>query len=153
MGAVAAFLCLAVVGLIDPDSLRVRAAYLAMDIITRAVIVPLAVAALVTGVVQSLGTPWGLFRHYWVIFKLLLTVLATAVLLIHTRPIRLMAQAAAVAPPAAELHRIRIQLIVDAAAGLLVLLIATVLAIYKPRGVTPWAGVSPAGAPPAVPTR
>jgi hypothetical protein len=41
-----------------------RAAYLAMDLTSRFVIVPLARASLLTGLAQALGTPWGLFRHY-----------------------------------------------------------------------------------------
>jgi hypothetical protein len=51
------------------------------------VIVPLSLAALLTGVVQSLGTPWGLFRHRWIVAKLALTVVATVLLLVHTQPI------------------------------------------------------------------
>jgi hypothetical protein len=47
------------------------------------VLVPLSLASLLTGLVQSLGTPWGLFRHYWVLFKLLINVLATIVLLMY----------------------------------------------------------------------
>jgi uncharacterized membrane protein len=139
IGSVAGFLALAVVGLSSAESRQVAAAYVGMDIVTRTVIVPLSFASLVTGVVQSLGTPWGLFRHYWVLFKLLLTVVATAVLMIHTQPIAVMAQAAADnSASLPELHRIRIQLVVDALAGIAVLLIATVLAVYKPRGVTRW---------------
>ena len=37
------------------------------------VIVPASLASLLTGLVQSLGTEWGLFRHYWVSAKFLLT--------------------------------------------------------------------------------
>ena len=49
--------------------------------------VPLALASLVTGIISSLGTTWGLFRYYWVLVKLGLTSLATLALLVHTRPI------------------------------------------------------------------
>jgi hypothetical protein len=41
-----------------------------MELTTWIVIVPLSLAALLTGVVQSLGTPWGLFRHRWIVAKL-----------------------------------------------------------------------------------
>ena len=41
-----------------------RGAYLAMDLIGWFVIVPLSLASLLTGLVQALGTTWGLFRHY-----------------------------------------------------------------------------------------
>ena len=80
LGAVAAFLVLAVAGLSSRDDETVRAAYIAMHLTTWFVIVPLSLAALLTGLVQSLGTTWGLFRHYWIATKLLLTVLATITL-------------------------------------------------------------------------
>ena len=41
-----------------------RAAYLAMELTTWSVIVPLSLAALLTGLFQALGTEWGLFQHY-----------------------------------------------------------------------------------------
>src|SRR5438876_2092814 len=87
LGSVAAFLALAIAGLTSHDPQMVRAAYLAMHLTTWFVIVPLSFAALLTGIVQSLGTTWGLFRHYWVATKLLLTVIATMLLLLHTQPI------------------------------------------------------------------
>ena len=137
LGAVAAFLALALVGLRSDDLQRVRAAYMAMDVIGWWVIVPLCLAALVTGILESLGTTWGLFRHYWVAIKLLLTVLSTAVLLLHLRPIRHVAGAAVVRPLAAgDLRAVRVQLTVDAGAALLVLLVTTTLSVVKPRGLT-----------------
>ncbi len=84
LGAVAAFLVFAIAGLTSQDIQIVRSAYLAMDLTARFVIVPLAFASLVSGLIQSLGTPWGLFRHYWVLLKLLLTTFATIVLLVIT---------------------------------------------------------------------
>ena len=136
-GAVAGFLALAVAGLISEDGQTVRGSYMAMDLVTRFVIVPFCLASLLTGVVQSLGTPWGLFRHYWVVIKLLLTVLSTVILLVHTQPIRYLADVAAQTTLSSADHRdLRIQLIADAGAALAVLLVATVLAVYKPRGTT-----------------
>src|SRR5881296_294403 len=82
LGSIAAFLPLAVAGLASQDAQIVRAAYLAMDLTARFVIVPLAFASLLTGLIQSLGTPWGLFRHYWVLAKLLLTAFATIILMV-----------------------------------------------------------------------
>jgi hypothetical protein len=136
MGSVACFLALAIAGLTGGEEQAVRAAYVAMKTTTWAVIVPLCLASLVTGLIESCGTPWGLFRHYWVVAKLVLTVLATVVLLAHTQPIGLLAHAAARGALGADLHSVRVQLLVDAAAALFVLLMATVLAIYKPRGLT-----------------
>lgn len=139
LGAVAGFLALAVAGLTSQDAQLVRAAYLAMELTTWFVIVPLSLASLLTGLVSSLGTTWGLFRHYWVLAKLLLTVLATAVLLLHTQPISYVAGVAAETPlSSGDLRRLRVQLVADAGAALLVLLVATALAVYKPRGMTPY---------------
>lgn len=137
LGAVASFLALALAGLTTRDAQLVRAAYLAMELTTWFVIVPLSVASLVTGLVQSLGSAWGLFRHYWVVVKLLLTVLATLILLVHTQPISYVADvAASTTLSSTDLGRVRIQLVADAGAALVVLLGATVLSIYKPRGLT-----------------
>jgi hypothetical protein len=137
VGAVAAFLALAIAGLTSQDAERVRAAYLAMEVTSRFVIVPLSFASLGTGLVSSVGTKWGLFRHYWILVKLLLTIAATALLLVHTQTIRRVAHAAAeVTLSTSDLRRLRIQLAADAGAALLVLLVNTTLGVYKPRGLT-----------------
>jgi hypothetical protein len=65
-----------------------------MDLITWLVVVPLALASLLTGVVSSLGTRWGLFRYYWILVKPLITPFATVVLLVHIQSIELLAGAA-----------------------------------------------------------
>jgi hypothetical protein len=137
LGAVAGFLALAVAGLTSQDAQMMRAAYLAMEVTTWSVIVPLSFASLLTGVVQALGTPWGLFRHYWVLVKLVLTVLTTIVLLLQTQPISYMAGVAAeTALSGADLRGLRGSLVTHAAGGLLVLLVTTTLSVYKPRGMT-----------------
>src|SRR5919106_3182566 len=83
LGAVVAYLALAIAGLTSHDAQMVRAAYLSMELMGWFVIVPFSLAALLSGLVQSLGTQWGLFRHWWILVKLLLTVIATIVLLRH----------------------------------------------------------------------
>ena len=137
LGAVAVFLALAIIGISSRDSERVRAAYLAMDMATWSVIVPLSFASLATGLIQSVGTPWGLFRHYWVVIKLLLTVASTAILLLHTQAITHVADVSATTVLTnTDLSRLRIQLIVDAVAAIVALLVASTLSVYKPRGLT-----------------
>ena len=101
------------------------------------VLVPLASASLLTGIVQSLGTGWGLFQHYWVLLKLLITALATVILLAYMTTFRLMAAVAA--DTTADLTLVRnVSPVVHAALALIALLMATVLAIYKPWGMTPY---------------
>ncbi|HEX6085722.1 MAG TPA: hypothetical protein VF266_14420 [Thermoanaerobaculia bacterium] len=137
LGTVAAFLVLAIAGLTKDDVQIVRGCYVAMELTTRYAIVPLCFASLLTGLVSSLGTTWGLFRHYWVLIKLTLTILATIVLLVHTRPIRYVADVAAQRPLAHhDLREVRMQLVADAGAAVVVLVVNTVLAVYKPRGLT-----------------
>ena len=84
LGADAAFLALAIVGMTSQSVQIVRAAYLATELIGLFVIVPFSFAALLTGLTLALGTPWGLFRHYWILVKFLLTIGAITVLLVHT---------------------------------------------------------------------
>jgi len=135
LGAVVVFLALAVVGLTSQDAQTVRGAYLVMEPTAWFVLVPLAFASLLTGLVQSLGSTWGLFRHYWVLFKLLINVVATIVLLTYMETFRFMAGVAA--DPTADLGVVRTSSpVLHAAAALLLLLVATVLAVYKPRGMT-----------------
>jgi uncharacterized membrane protein len=137
LGAIIVFLGLAVVGLTSQDAQTVRAAYLVMEPAARLVLVPLSFASLVTGVVLSLGTAWGLFRHYWIVFKLVITVFATIILLIYMKTFRSMAGVAA--DPSADLAMVRnASPLLHAALALLVLVAATVLAVYKPRGLTPY---------------
>jgi len=125
LGAIGAFLALAIPGLIARDDQTVQAAYLGMRWIALFVLVPLSLASLLTGLVQSLGTEWGLFRHYWVLAKLLINVLANVVLLLF---VQRLSSSVYVGSDAPVLH---------AGVALVLLLMATMLSVYKPRGVTP----------------
>jgi|SRR5688572_641916 len=135
LGAVVAYLAVAGLGLTSQNEQLARAAYLMTDVIIRFVIVPFSFAAVLTGLVQSLGTEWGLFRHYWVATKFVLSVVATIILLIHMQAVTRMSSLAA-SESIADLGTMRLQMVVHAAGGLIVLLAATVLSIYKPWGRT-----------------
>jgi hypothetical protein len=139
LGAVASFLALSIVGLTSKDAEVVRGAYVAMNLIGQFIIVPLSLAALLTGLVQSLGTQWGLFRHYWVLVKFTLTIGATILLLLHqftavAGAARRVSEAAAGTVP--EVGRLGAQLVGDAGLAVLVLLVNTTLSVYKPWGRT-----------------
>lgn len=139
LGAVAAFLALSVAGLTSKNDQVVRAAYFAMELVGWCVIAPLSLASLLTGLVQSLGTSWGLFRHYWIVAKLLITVFASILLLVHMQVASRMANIVAVTTlGAADFQGMRIQLVTDAVAAIVVLLVATVLSVFKPQGLTPF---------------
>lgn len=138
LGSVAAFLALAVTGVTSENAWTVRACYLGMELVGWLVIIPCSLAALVTGLVQSPGTQWSLFRHYWVLVKFLLTIGATILLLLHMGPVgRVSALASAQTLSPTDLGGLRIQLVSDAGLlALLVLLVNTTLSVYKPWGIT-----------------
>lgn len=141
LGAVAAFLVLSIAGLTRHDAELVRGVYLAMELIGWFMIVPLSAAALLTGVVQALGTKWGLFQHYWVVIKFLLTVFATIALLLHqfTAVAGAARRASAAAPGTfPDVGGLGVQLVGDAGVALFVLLVITTLSVFKPWGKTPY---------------
>jgi hypothetical protein len=133
LGAVAAFLILAIIGLRSLDDATIRSLYPTLDLLGTYVIIPFSIAALVTGLIQSLGTQWGVFRHYWVVAKLLITVGASLLLLLHMQLVR---SAAAAAGQGALGVEPRLRLVADAGAALVVLAIAVALSVYKPQGMT-----------------
>jgi hypothetical protein len=137
IGAVASFLVLALAALNGRAPETIRAAYVAMDLTARVAIVPLIVASLVTGLVQSLATNWGLFRHYWVLVKLVVTSVVLAILLMQMELIGTMAAISTEAMLAnREMQQAGISLAVHALGGLLVLLVPVTLSVFKPRGLT-----------------
>jgi hypothetical protein len=137
LGAVVGFLVLAVAGYASGSDATVRGTAIAMDLLGWFALVPLALASLITGILQSLGTAWGVWRHYWVVIKLFITVPATALLLLHMQPISTVAHLAADSTLSAGDHlEVRFQFVIQAAGALAVLLVATVLSIYKPKGLT-----------------
>lgn len=133
LGAVTGFFILIITTLNSQDAQMVSGTYLAMEVIGWFAIVPLALTSVLTGLVMSLGTQWGLFRHYWVLFKLILTIIATTILLINMQTVSFLAGMAksGSADPGGLWGEI-----VHAGGGLLVLLLITTLSVYKPRGLT-----------------
>jgi hypothetical protein len=137
LGAVLVFIALAIVGLTSDDPATVRGVYLVMEPTAWFALVPLSLASLLSGIVQSLATSWGLLRHYWVVFKLAITVLCTLVLLNYMKTFDYMSDAAA--NPTSTIAQVRdFSPALHSGLALLALLAATVLAVYKPKGLTPY---------------
>ena len=149
-GAVLVFLALALIGLTSQDEPTVRGVYLVMAPAAWFVLVPLAHASLLSGVAISLGTPWGLFRHYWVVSKLLITLFATVIRLIYMGTFKQMAGVAA--DPVVELGLVRNPSpMVHSILALILLLLATMLGVYKPFGMTEYGKRQQAQRPPPDP--
>ncbi len=136
MGAIASFFALAWWGLADAPS--GPTVYPAMNAITQVLIVPLAFVSLLIGTIQALGTQWGLFRHYWVVVKLGLTLIVLVVLLLQTANIALLAGQSAATLALPEWANTRFSMVLHAGGGFVVLGLALVLSVYKPKGFTPY---------------
>jgi hypothetical protein len=137
LGAVVTSLVLALAGLAAAAGEVVRAVYPALEVIGWYGLVPFSLASLLTGLIQSLGTHWGLLRHYWVLVKLLMNLFATGVLLLYMQTLTYLAAMARAAATAADLDRLRDPSpVAHAGAAVVLLLVALVLSIYKPRGLT-----------------
>ena len=136
IGAAAVYLALGVAAEVNMQPQIVRAAWISMELSGWLVIVPLGCLALLTGLGLSLGTPWGLFKHYWVIIAVVLTTLSLAVLLLHMPSVSTLARLARTADDAA-VSRLGGD-VLHPALGLLVLIVITVLNVHKPRGLTPY---------------
>lgn len=136
IGAVAAYAVLDVTAATSRDANELRAAYTAMDLITRLSIVPLGFLTLGTGLIMSLGTKWGLFRHYWTLISLILTLFALAVLLIETRTIRYYGSLARDPATSDEILLGLGNTLLHSIGAIVVLLVIMWLNMYKPRGIT-----------------
>jgi hypothetical protein len=110
-----------------------RDRYPAAALVGSAILVPLALVALVTGTALALLTPWGLFRHWWVTLKLVLTLAGTVLAFVVLTP-TLDALAEAARAGAVIAATDRWVLVRDSGAASVVLLATVVLAVVKPFG-------------------
>lgn len=131
LGAGCANLVLASAALLGRPGLDPAACYAAIHVIDLYAVIPAAFGALLTGVVVSLGTKWGLLRHWWVVAKLVLTV---AVIVFSTFGIGLWVERSLEIAPLSSPHAS--QIIVGACGNVVAFLVMTALSIYKPRGLT-----------------
>jgi hypothetical protein len=138
IGAVMAFLALVIAAMTREDVQILQAVWIALDLLGSLVIVPLAIASLLSGLVMSLGTKWGLFQHYWVLFSFVLTVFAILVLLGNMQSVRFLAETVTDTDNTnVDMLRTGLQSeLLHAGIGLIVLVVIQVLNIYKPRGLT-----------------
>lgn len=133
VGAVIVFIVLALIGLTTADETTTRGVYLVMAPAAWFALVPLAHVSLLSGLALCLGTAWGVFRYYWVVSKLVITIFATGVLLAYMATFREMAGVAADSQIDLGAVRNRSPL-VHGVLALNLLLVATWLSIYKPFG-------------------
>jgi hypothetical protein len=130
-GIVLAKLVLEIVAGSTGDLSLARAGFVFASALDRELFPQAAVMTLVTGVVLSLATPWGLFKYWWIVVKLALTVavIATGVAFVGA-----WAEKGIVAAADGDVAAVSIRLIGAAVVHLLMLGAATVISVLKPWG-------------------
>jgi hypothetical protein len=103
----------------DPDLV-----YPAQSLIGRALFTPLSAIVWLIGVLNAVLTPWGLFKHTWVVVKLAVTTLMLFLVVFLLYP-----QLGGV-PEGPD----RVNLVVAPAVSTSLMIFATVLSTYKPWG-------------------
>jgi hypothetical protein len=144
IGIEAGLLALGLTGLYIRDPEVLRATYVATGIFGGIFLAPVSMGTLVTGVLLSVGTPWGLVRHYWVLVKFVLTVaLVASGILVLNRGLQEAAVKVSEVPlstlTSADVGTLRFQIIASVSVALLLLITATTLSVYEPWGRT-WFG-------------
>jgi hypothetical protein len=138
IGAVVAYVALVIAAMTNADVQILRSVWTALKLMGWLAVVPLSLISLLTGLIMSLGTKWGLFRHYWVLFSLVGTIFANIILLQHMQTVN------ALASLAAEMNEANVVSLREGlggelfhgGVGLLLLIAIQVMNVYKPRGLT-----------------
>jgi hypothetical protein len=105
-------------------------AYPAMSLVGAALFVPLTYLVWVIGVVNAVGTPWGLLRWWWVAVKLVIVTVMLFLVTFLLYPGLVHAGELKDALP----RRDQINLVVAPSVSSTLLIVATVLSTYKPWG-------------------
>ncbi|WP_269855426.1 DUF2269 domain-containing protein [Streptomyces sp. RPT161] len=134
LGLTAALLALGIAGAGSRDPATAAAAYPAMRILADWLVTPVSLLTLVSGLVLSLGTHWGLARHRWVLTKFWLTLAATAASILALRTVIGQAADAAVAGlPVPAGGR---DLVIAPSVALALYVFITAISVTKPWGRT-----------------
>ncbi len=144
IGIEAGLLALGLTGLYTRNPEVLRAAYIAIGLFGGIFVVPVSIGALITGVLLAVGTPWGLFRYYWIVAKFVMTVaLGAGGIFVLNQKLQEAAARVSGVPintlTSADVGTLRFQIIAAVSVALLLLVTATTLSVYKPWGKT-WFG-------------
>jgi hypothetical protein len=147
MGVDIALITLLVNARTSQSAVDVISGYSAVARIVPAAVPPLCVGVLVTGALLGWGTAWGIFRHWWVFAKLILSVAMTILVFVSLLPaIQSMPDIGNVQSADAVRERLGalgIQMMFPPVVSFALLGVATFLSIFKPNGLTPWARSQP----------
>jgi hypothetical protein len=137
LGAAIAMTVLLVAGLVTGNPALRHSAFTFMHVYDLAVMIPLGYLALITGVLLSVGTNWGLLKHWWIVVKLVLTVAVLVFAGVFTSGWVLEAVARTAEDPMADLGTLAVQLVANVVAFNVVFWTNTTVSVFKPWGLTP----------------
>lgn len=129
----------ALTGLTSDDPTTIALSYQAIEMFAVVLLVPLGLISLATGLLLGWGSKYGVLRYHWVLWKLILNVVLTTLVIFALRPGINEAAERAAGPSetlADRLDQSRVDMIFPPTVSITALTIATVLAVYKPWGRT-----------------
>lgn len=138
LGVSLVIVLLNLVGIRTGDLSARHHAFALMDLVSTALVIPLALGSILTGLVVSVGTKWGLIRHWWVLAKLGIALAIVTFAGVKENVWLREVVAKTAQDPAAELHGVDVSLAITFVAFAVGLWTATVLSVYKPWGRTRW---------------
>ncbi len=130
---------LAVRGLTTDDPRTQAVVYASLELFAVPLLLTLGLLSLSTGLVLGVGTRFGLVRYWWVVAKLVVTLVLLVLVLLALRPTVLEAATEAAVVDGSLPGRLadaRVGLVFPPAVSVLALSFATWLAVYKPWGAT-----------------
>lgn len=150
MGVDIALFVLLITARTTNDAALVISGFNAIRMIVPVAVPPLSLSILVTGLTLGLGTPWGLVRYWWVVVKLVLSLVMAVLVFVSLVPAVnsidvLSATTLSADAVRASLGPLPTQLMFPPIVSFLMLGIATVLSIVKPWRRTPWSRETSSG--------
>lgn len=136
LGSSMIMLMLAIIGASTSDLALRKHTYAIMYIIDLSIVISLMVLSVTTGLVLSLGTRWGLVRHWWVLVKFVIAVSISVFAAVQENIWVGDAVAATEADPAVDLAGTDVRLWACFVVFSLLLWFTTALSSYKPWGKT-----------------
>jgi hypothetical protein len=143
MGVDIALLALLITARTTNDAALVVSGFNAIRMIVPVAVPPLSLGILVTGIILGLGTRWGLVRYWWVLVKLLLSLIMTVLVFVSLVPAvndipSLSAATMSADAVRASFGMLPTVLMFPPLVSFLMLGVATILSIFKPWRRTPW---------------
>ncbi|SFO90547.1 hypothetical protein SAMN04489713_110197 [Actinomadura madurae] len=151
LGLALAMTTLAITGATADDHAVRHGSYELMHVFDLTIVIPSVVLAVVTGLVVSLGTPWGLVKHRWVLLKFVISLVIPVIATVQSGWIEELQHRTA--DPAADPGGTGLVLVLCMLLYAALLWTAVVLSVFKPGGKTRWGRTERARRPRAAPAR